>query len=329
MPAVAILSMSDIDSKMSDIKYLVKGAIPVASVGLLWGGSGSFKTALAVDLALHISYGLPYLGLKTTKANVLYCAFEGGLGIGNRIKAWHAARGMDWRQCPLRVVVDPLALRTDAGAVVRALEAAAFIPGLIIGDTLSQTFDSEENSASEVAAFFRALVAAFVSRWGCTVLMIHHAGHAATERPRGSSAIVANTDFVFGVFRQEGAMLTTLECSKQKDGALLPPIAFRVDIVKVGTDDEGDPITSIVAHHIADPKALAESVGAGPDGPKRLILELAKLGLPVGEARKRFYSESDADTKAAKQKQWQRTLAWAEQSGLAQIADGLLLRTTV
>lgn len=124
-------------------------------------------------------------------------------------------------------------------------------------------------------------------------------------------------------------MLTTLECSKQKDGALLPPIAFRVDIVKVGTDDEGDPITSIVAHHIADPKALAESVGAGPDGPKRLILELAKLGLPVGEARKRFYSESDADTKAAKQKQWQRTLAWAEQSGLAQIADGLLLRTTV
>jgi hypothetical protein len=314
------------DERMKEIRYLVKGAIPVASVGLLWGGSGSFKTALALDMALHLCYGLPWLGLKTVQTNVLYCAFEGGLGIANRIKAWHVARGLDWRRCPLKVVVDPLTLRTDAMPLARVLEAAGFIPGLIVGDTLSQTFDSEENSASEIANFFRVLVSAFVSKFGASVLMVHHAGHAATERPRGSSAIVANADFVFGVFRTEGAMLTTLECSKQKDGALLPPVAFRLDIVKLGTDSDGDPITSIAAHHIADPKALAESVGSGPDSPKRSILEIAALGLPIAEARKRFYSDSDCETKEAKKKQWQRTLAWAEHSGIVQISDGLLRR---
>ena len=328
MPSVSLLSMTDIEKRMQDVRYLVKGAVPAGSVGLMWGGSGSFKSALAIDMALHIAYGLSYLGLKTTKANVLYCAFEGGLGIGNRIKAWHIARGMDWRLCPLRVVVDPLTLRTDAIALARALEAAAWIPGLIVGDTLSQTFDSEENSASEIANFFRVLVAAFVSRFGATVLMVHHAGHSATERPRGSSAITANVDFVFGVFRTEGAQLATMECSKQKDGSLLPPIAFKIDQVRIGTDAEGDPITSITARHIADPKALAESVGSGPEGPRRLILELAALGLPVAEARKRFYAESDCETKPAKIKQWQRTLDWAKQSALVQIADGLLLRTT-
>mgnify|MGYP002133458850 CR=1 FL=1 len=40
--------------------------------------------------------------------------------------------------------------------------------------------------------------------------MIHHSGHTATERPRGSSAIQANTDYLYGVYRDEKEMLATL-----------------------------------------------------------------------------------------------------------------------
>jgi hypothetical protein len=317
------------DERMQDVKYLVKGAVPASAVGLLWGGSGSFKTFLAIDLALSLCYGLPYLGLKTARTNVLYMAFEGGLGVANRIKAWHVARGMDWRKCPMKVVIDPLALRQDAALVAKALEVAGFLPGLVVADTFSQTYSGDENDAAEVSSFIRALVAAFVSKFGATVMLVHHAGHSNTERPRGSSALIANADFVFGVFRSEGAQLATLECSKQKDGSLLPPVAFRLDLVKLGEDSDGDPITSLSAHHIADPKALADTVGTGPEGPKKALIDIARLGLPVGEARKKFYAESDAETLAAKKKQWQRTLTWAEQSGIVQIADGLLRRVTV
>jgi hypothetical protein len=101
-----------------------------------------------------------------------------------------------------------------------------------------------------------------------------------------------------------------------------------LDLIKLGEDSDGDPITSLSAHHIADPKALADTVGAGPEGPKRSIIEIAKLGLPVSEARKKFYAESDAETREAKKKQWQRTMTWAEQSGIVQISDGLLRRVT-
>ena len=59
-------------------------------------------------------------------------------------------------------------------------------------DTLSQTFSGEENSAAEMSTYLRELGLWFRESWRCAVLVIHHSGHVATDRPRGSSAIRAN-----------------------------------------------------------------------------------------------------------------------------------------
>jgi hypothetical protein len=58
------------------------------------------------------------------------------------------------------------------------------------------------------------------------VLIIHHTGHNVTERPRGSSAMRANLDYMLGVHRDEKEMLATLSCLKQKDGEAFKDTTF-------------------------------------------------------------------------------------------------------
>lgn len=326
--SVPLLTVNDMDKEAENLSWVVKHCLPASSVGTVFGASGTFKSFLALDLALHVVYGLPWLGLKTMKGEVVYLAAEGGLGLLNRIKAWHLARNMDWRACPLRIIAAAVAMRQDAGQIVRTIENAGIRPLLLIVDTLAQTYSGDENDAAEVSSFYRILVASFSVRWRCSVVVVHHTGHSATERPRGSSAIVANSDFLFGVFRSEASPVATLECQKQKDGGLLPPVSFKLDTYRLGIDPDGDHITSLAAWHIADPTTLASAVHGGPDGPKKRLIEASKLGLPVNEARKRFYTGSDCDTGEARKKEWQRTLKWATESNLVKIADGLLLCIT-
>lgn len=326
MRPLELLSVSDMETRAGSMRWLVKHVLPAAGISVLYGASGTYKSFIALDAALHVAYGLDWLGQRTARGEVVYIAAEGGLGLFGRIKAWHAARHKDWRECPLRVLAGAIELRSESGALVRVLDAAGVRPALVVVDTLSQTYSGDENDAAQMAAFFRVLVGALVVRYSCAVLVVHHTGHAATERPRGSSAIIANVDALFGCFRAEAGALATVECQKQKDGALLPPVTFKLHVVPLGLDADGDPVSSLSARHIADPAALAAAV-AGSEGPRGLILDVARLGLPLSEARKRFFGQYEADGYEAKKKAWQRALHWAESSGLTAISDGILTLT--
>ena len=64
---------------------------------------------------------------------------------------------------------------------------------MVVVDTLSQTYSGEENSANEMAAYLREIGLRFRQLWQCAVLLIHHSGHQATERPCGSMTRYART----------------------------------------------------------------------------------------------------------------------------------------
>ena len=129
----------------------------------------------------------------------------------------------------------------------------------MVVDTLSQTYAGDENSANEMAAYLRELGLRFRSLWNCAVLVIHHTGHNATERPRGSSAIRANVDFMFRrVPRREGdarhAELRQAEGRRDVRDAV-----FQLSVAELGLDDEGDAITSLVARHLGTEEQIAEA----------------------------------------------------------------------
>ena len=300
-----ILNIAQLEQASAAVTWAVKHVIPGDSLGVLFGASGTFKSFLALDFALHSLHGMQWMGKKTKRGPVLFIAAEGGSGIWRRVKAWHLARGLQWEGIEFYVLPMAVMLNKGAAAVVEAAQALGIDPATVIVDTMSQTFDGEENSANEVAGYFRELGSRFRALWRCVVLVVHHSGHSATERPRGSSAIVANVDFMLGVFRDEKELIATLTCEKQKDGERFEPAEFQLKPVTVGKDEDGDAITSLAARHIncaADLVAAhKDEATAGRSGRMAQLLEMAWPGMTEKELRLAFYGALlDLDMEAKK-----------------------------
>jgi hypothetical protein len=323
---IPLLTPEQLQDRAQDIRWLVKRVIPAESMGMLYGASGTFKSFIALDAALHVAHGLPWLGRKTAQGPVVYIAAEGGSGLWSRVLAWHRARSLHWQQVPFYVVPIAVDLRADAWRIVDAAQAIGITPQLVVVDTLSQTYAGEENSANEVAGYLREIGMRFRLLWGCAVALVHHSGHNATERPRGSSAIRANLDFLLGVFRDEKEMLATLTCEKQKDGDLFEDAIFSLSVHTLGHDADGDKVTSLVARHLTSAEDVQDAMDgerdAGRGGKNQLLLKLAQNGMREADLRKAFCDDcgiSDADSR---RRAWNRTKSWAIKASFLDFAQG-------
>lgn len=326
---VPLLTLGQLREQSHAVAWLVKHAIPADSIGMLFGGSGTFKSFIAVDLACHIVHGLPWLGRRSRKGAVIYLAAEGGTGLWGRICAWHQARHKSYENVPLYVVPVALDLTADAWKIVEAAQALGVTPELVIVDTLSQTFAGEENSAQEVAAYFRELGTRIRQLWHCAVMILHHTGHLATERPRGSSAMRANLDWMLGVHRDDKEMLATLSCAKQKDGEAFNDTTFALTQHRLGTDADGDEVKSLIARHLTSAEELQEAMEkegrAGRGGGNQLLLSLLQNGGLESDLRTEFMKKCEQETPEARRQAYSRAKRWATNSGLFEVAQGTII----
>ena len=327
---VPMLRLSALQEASARIHWVVKHVVPAESIGLMFGGSGTFKSFIAVDCALHVAHGLPWMGRRTNRGAVLYIAAEGGAGLWNRIEAWHRERELSWLDVEMVVVPVPLDLAADAWRVVDAAQATGITPALVVVDTLSQTYSGDENSANEVAAYLRELGLRFRALWRCSVMLIHHTGHQATERPRGTSALRANVDYMLGVFRDEKEMLATLTCVKQKDGELFKDASFGLTVSELGMDEDNDPVTTLVARHLGTESEVFEArqreAMAGRGGRNQKLMSLVQNGMAIKELRKAFYEDVVAGLDAeAKKKAFYRAKDAAVDAGLIEVVEGLVI----
>jgi len=326
---VPLLTLGQLREQAHAVPWLVKHVVPADSVGMMFGASGTFKSFLAVDLAGHIAHGLPWLGRRTKQGAVIYIAAEGGTGLWGRLCAWHQSRRLPYDEAPIYVVPMALDLTADAWKIVEAAQALGVTPSLVVVDTLSQTFAGEENSAQEVAAYFRELGTRIRQLWHCAVMILHHTGHNATERPRGSSAMRANLDWMLGVHRDEKEMLATLSCAKQKDGEGFQDTTFSLSNHRLGTDEDGDEVRSLVARHLTSVEELQEAMDkeakAGRGGHNHLLMSLLQNGVQETELRQLFYRDCGLDNADSRKKAWLRASGWAKQRGFYEVANGFVI----
>jgi AAA domain/DnaB-like helicase N terminal domain len=328
---IPLLTPAQLQDSAQAVRWLVKHVIPAESMGMLFGASGTFKSFIALDAALHVAHGLPWLGRKTAQGPVIYIAAEGGSGLWSRVLAWHRTRNLRWQDAPLYVVPVAIDLRADAWRIVEAAQTLGVTPSLVVVDTLSQTYSGEENSANEVADYLREIGVRFRALWGCAVALVHHSGHIATERPRGSSAIRANLDFLLGVFRDEKEMLATLTCEKQKDGDLFDDSTFSLTVYQLGHDDDGDKVTSLVARHLTSAEEVEEAASeeskAGRAGRGHRLLNLIQNGMEERGLRKLFNDEclSDGLSVETAKRSYFRARKHAIKAGYIDIAQGIVI----
>lgn len=84
---MTLISANDLDT--SPVQYLDAGnVIPRIGTGFMWGPSTAGKSLVALDLALAVANGTPWLGRKINyPGHVAYCLGEGLSGFGVRTQA--------------------------------------------------------------------------------------------------------------------------------------------------------------------------------------------------------------------------------------------------
>jgi hypothetical protein len=249
----AIHKWEDYKQDYLSTPWIVKGVLPQAEVGILYGQSGSGKTFFVLDLAATIARGADWRGRKVSACRVVYVAAEAREGVKKRMDAYdqHICAEGDR---PDIIASAPNLLSTDAAEMAKAIGHA----GLIILDTMAASHSGDENSAKDMGLFLAACKDLSLAT-GAMVLAVHHTGKEDSKGMRGSSALFAGADFVMEVFKNDkehGAML-----SKSRDDATGASFSFVLKRVVVGQDDEGDDVTTCVVEPI---KKDVEKTGKRP-----------------------------------------------------------------
>jgi AAA domain len=224
--------------------YLVKGIVPRTGLCVFWGPPKCGKSFLVFDLLMHVALGWPYRGRKVRQGPVVYCALEGCSAFKNRVEAFRQTRLQENAgDVPFRLMAAPLSLVVDHTALIAAIREQSPEPAVIAIDTLNRSLAGSESSDEDMAAYIKA-ADAIRDAFGCAVVIVHHCGHEGT-RPRGHSSLMGALDAQIAVTRDAAdKIIATVEL--MKDGQQGDEFASRLEVVEIGTDDDGDKITSCV-----------------------------------------------------------------------------------
>lgn len=208
------------DEDPPPLEWLVDGMIPRSSVSLLSAEPGSYKSYMAIELAISVASGRKAFGsFRTRQGRSLYVDFDGGEDITRRrvsqlypdasLPSFGYLSGSEVGN----VFEDTLwsELRDDA-------------PDLLIIDTLaagSSGIDENDKRIGDVLVRARLLAQ---SR-GTSSLFLHHLN--AMGGVRGSSALRGNPDCDWRA-EKRGPTMVSLRCQKMKHAEAPQP--FIVDV---------------------------------------------------------------------------------------------------
>lgn len=220
---------------------LVKGLLDQCALSVMYGQSNVGKTFVAMDVAFHIAAGMAWGGLKVSRGAVVYVAAEGGSGARKRAEALRRRYPEHAKDIEFHLLLSSIdLLRPDADLVplVQAIKALGLKVSLIVLDTLSRVMaGGEENGSVDMGTMIKHFDL-IRKATGAHVMIVHHAGKNQAAGARGHSSLRAATDTEIEI--SEG-QITVM---KQRDLDKEYTSAFRLDVVTLGADGDGDPITS-------------------------------------------------------------------------------------
>ncbi|MCR9151466.1 MAG: helicase RepA family protein [Rhodobacteraceae bacterium] len=241
----AIVSAANIAAAPAS-PYLVKRWLDRDGISLVYGKSNVGKTFFAVDIAFHVGAGSSWNGCRVRQGRVLYVAAEGQGSVARRFLA--VQRGKPDLHAAAREHVDLLPLRVDlhgpedAQAIIQASGERGY--ALIVIDTLARSFGAGDENASNDMGAFIANIAALKDHFGGHVMIVHHEGKDSSRGARGHSSLRAAVDTEIALKADGLIKSATLE--KQRDGATGLEVAYTLDVIPLGYDEDGDVIDSCV-----------------------------------------------------------------------------------
>lgn len=291
------------------VPWIVRRLFGAGDMGVLFGPWSSFKSFVAINMAIAIADGTPFLGRQTEAGP---CALLTGEGFGHLPFRLRAGLGVARMNDPDDPIHKRLLIRKDLPrlvderayeATVAAIEALPEKPRVLVLDTWSRYasacgLDADKNG--DVSLLLGPL-ARLRSRFdGMSILVVAHPGHTNPDRPRGGYDLVAQAELSMRVERARGAMQTKLIFEKTRDGALPPPVTVDLAEAVVGEDEDG-PVRSLYVSGFRDEPAESADAGAtkGPTAKQAIRARLEEDGDLTFTAAKTAASKQDATVSQA------------------------------
>lgn len=233
--------------------YSIKGLItPNSLVGII-GQSGSGKTFFATDLAMHGAAGRRWRNKNVRSGLVVYAALEGPVSAENRFVAARDRSGFE-KGIPLRLTPGPINLRDakDVALLIEFIRDAEALHGvkcsMVFVDTLSRALaGGDENGPEDMGALIGGADVVRLTT-GAVVVLVHHVGKDESRGARGHSSLKAALDTEIEVTVRDKLHVATV--TKQRDLPSGDQFPFRLAIVELGLDEDGDAVTSCVVEPV-------------------------------------------------------------------------------
>lgn len=255
--------------QLPDPEWLLRGWLPAGSLLELFGQSGIGKSFLALDWALHVAAGMPWMKCAVRPGPVIYVMGEGGKGVKQRVAAWRKAHRITaW--LPIRFLRGPVKL-LDPKAVTAFLDAVRSAglperPALILFDTRTHMTAGASESGAEDLSQVVEVVSRIQRDTGAAVLFLHHPPLSNPSRGRGSDIVSNAADAYFSLTKDAETGTLTLKNTKQRDTETAAPLYLALTKV--------DGASSLVVERSARPEA---------DAPLPVLIEKVLAEVPEGE----------------------------------------------
>ena len=221
LPAKSVLTLIG-DVEIYNPKYLIDGIIEESSLVGLIGPSGAGKTFVALDMALSMATGKDYHGLFVKKGLAILSAGEGHLGIPRRVEAWCEYYEKSLKDANFAITSHAIELfnKESFDSFCMSIDALSIEKGnpvIIVIDTVARHMGGkDENSAKDMGELVR-IADELKSKYQCSIVLVHHTGHAQKNRARGSTAYRGALDTEI-LIKANGTDNIYMTCEKQKDG---------------------------------------------------------------------------------------------------------------
>ena len=226
--------------------WLIKQIIPQAELIVLFGASGSGKSFITIDLCMAIARGIEWRGHKVKQGPVYYVAAEGSGDVQLRIEAYAHHHEINLAEIPFYLIpaAPNMLLKADAVEVCREIGPGA---GLVVLDTWAKvTAGGNENSGEDMGLAL-SHCAGIHRGTGAPILLVHHTGKDTDRGARGWSGLKAGVDAELEVCRVDDDRSLTV--TKQKGGRDGLEFGFRLAVVPLGEDEDGEEVTSCAVEH--------------------------------------------------------------------------------
>ncbi|MBW2143826.1 MAG: AAA family ATPase [Deltaproteobacteria bacterium] len=193
-----VTSASDLPARDERFRWLVEDLWPMEGVGIIGGAAKSFKTWLALDLAVSLASKTACLGVfqANSKRRVMVYAAEDSLpDIRLRLKSICQPRGICLSDLDLGIItVNQMHLNKPHDFLRLKATLSMHQPALLILDPFVRLHTAiDENSAAEVSAILGKL-RGLQREFKMAIALVHHARkNRAGLRP--GQALRGSTDF--------------------------------------------------------------------------------------------------------------------------------------